>query len=180
MLRPLRHRLVRFARDQRGAIATVDFAIMFPIILTMFLSSVEVGMMTVRQTLLEHAVDRAVRDLRIGTGAEVTHDSLRNRICGYAGMLPDCKATLKLELRPTNMRTLDTQLSEIPDCVDRSAQLSPVLAFSNGQRSELMVMRACFVFSPIFPNVGFGYNARKNAAGDIELIATTAFVNEPT
>jgi hypothetical protein len=77
------------------------------------------------------------------------------------------------------MRTLSTRLADAPDCIDRSEELNPILAFANGQRSELMLMRACFVFSPIFPNVGFGFNASKNDAGDIELIATSAFVNEP-
>jgi len=179
MFRPLLTSLRRFARDQRGTVAAVDFAIMFPLILTMFLSGVEMGMMTVRQTLLEHAVDRAVRDLRIGTGAEVTHENLRTRICDYAGLLPDCENTLKLELRPTDMRTLSTTLADQPDCIDRSEELNPVLAFTNGQRAEMMLIRACFVFSPIFPNIGFGYNAEKNAAGDVQLYATSAFVNEP-
>lgn len=179
MFPKLRRHLGRFARDQRGA-AVVEFAIMFPIVITMFLSGVEMGMMTVRQTLMEHALDRAVRDLRIGTGTEVTHDSLRRRICGYAGLLPDCENALKLEMRPTDMWTFATNLDETTDCVDRSAEINPVRAFSNGQRSELMLLRACFVFSPIFPNIGFGFHAKKNAAGDIQLIATTAFVNEPT
>ncbi|MGR3323057.1 MAG: TadE/TadG family type IV pilus assembly protein [Pseudooceanicola sp.] len=172
--------LRRFRRDQRGTVAVVDFAVMFPIFLTMFLSGVEMGMMTVRQTLMEHALDRAVRDLRIGTGAAVTHGTLRTRICNYAGLLPDCENALKLELVPSDMRSLTPTLGDEPDCTNRAAEVNPVLSFNNGQRNELMLMRACFVFNPVFPNIGFGYNAEKDTAGDIRLYATTAFVNEPT
>lgn len=179
MPNPFRIRLRAFARDQRGT-AVVDFAIMLPILITMFLSGVEMGMMTVRQTLMEHALDRAVRDLRIGTGTEVTHASLRRRICDYAGLLPDCENALRLELRPSDLRTLSTTLGDVPDCVNRAEEIKPLLAFSNGQRSEMMLLRVCYVFSPIFPNIGFGYNADKDTAGDIRLYATTAFVNEPT
>ncbi|MDF1856866.1 MAG: pilus assembly protein [Pseudooceanicola sp.] len=168
-----------FAADNRGTVAVVDFAVMLPIFLTMFLSGVEMGMMTVRQTLMESALDRAVRDVRIGTGQEVTHDWLRKRICDYAGLLPDCESALKLELRSTDLRTTSSTLGDTPDCINRNEELNPVVAFNNGQRSEMMLMRACFVFSPIFPNVGFGYNSDKNAAGDVALYATTAFVNEP-
>ena len=176
----LRGYVRRFARDQRGTVAVVDFAILFPILLTMFLSGVEMGMMTVRQTLMEHALDRAVRDLRIGTGEEVTHESLRRRICGYADLLPHCETSLKLEMRPTDMRTFSTKLGGAADCINRAETVNPIRAFSNGQRSELMLLRACYVFNPIFPNIGFGFQAAKNEAGDIQLIATSAFVNEPT
>ncbi|WP_375691481.1 TadE/TadG family type IV pilus assembly protein [Pseudooceanicola sp. LIPI14-2-Ac024] len=176
----LPRRLRRFLRREDGSMAVVEFAIMFPVVLTMFLSGVEMGIMTVRQTLLEHALNLAVRDLRIGTGAAVTHDSLRDRICGYAGMLPNCEDALRLELRATDLRNYTNTLSNEPDCLNRAEEINPVLAFSNGQRSELMLMRACFIFTPIFPNIGFGYNAKKDDAGDIRLYATTAFVNEPT
>ncbi|OWU83261.1 hypothetical protein ATO6_19150 [Oceanicola sp. 22II-s10i] len=172
--------LRRFARDTRGAVAIVEFAIMFPIFLTIFLSGVEMGMMTVRQTMMEHALDRSVRDLRIGLQEEVTHDTLRDRICGYAGLLPDCKNNLRLELRSSDMRAVATTLGDTPDCIDHSEDVNPVIAFNPGKRSEMMVMRACFVFSPVFPNIGFGFSAQKNGAGDIALYATTAFVNEPS
>ena len=170
----------RFARDQRGSMAVVDFAILFPLFLMMFLSSVEMGLMTIRQTLMEHALDRAVREVRIGSINNLSHDTLRDKICDASGTLPDCKNALKLEMVPTDLRSFAGSLNQTPDCVNRSEDMNPVLSFTNGQRSELMLLRVCFVFSPIFPNVGFGYNAQKNAAGDIQLYATTAFVNEPT
>ncbi|MGH1423430.1 MAG: TadE/TadG family type IV pilus assembly protein [Pseudooceanicola sp.] len=179
MIRSALNRLRLFSRDSRGSVAVVDFAIMFPIFLTMFLSGVEMGMMTIRQTMMEHALDRSVRDLRLSASA-VSHDALRDKICGYAGLLPDCQSALKLEMRSADMRTTTSVLSNSPDCVDRSEEIKPVVAFVSGKRNELMVIRACFVFSPVFPNVGFGHNAQKDGAGDIRLFATTAFVNEPS
>jgi len=172
------HRLRRFRGDERGT-AAVEFAIMLPIYLTLFLSAVEMGMMTLRQTMMERGVDLAVRDLRIGTDTALQHDELRDLICEYAGILPDCSNALQLELRSMNLRTTGLNLASQADCVDRSEPVNPVLAFTPGARNEMMVMRACLKMSPIFPNIGLGAKTPKDGNGDLRLIATTAFVNEP-
>lgn len=43
-----------------------------------------------------------------------------------------------------------------------------------------MLVRVCALFEPFFPTTGLGMMMRYNARGDYALVATTAFVNEPS
>ncbi|MBR9762178.1 MAG: pilus assembly protein [Rhodobacteraceae bacterium] len=169
--------LRRFAADEGGNV-TVEFVILFPIILTMFLSTVELGMLTVRQTMLERGLNLAVRDLQIGLTPNIDHDSIKEVICDNAGLLPDCDNALKLEMMPIDLRHYTSMPNDL-DCVDRSEEVNPVRRFTNGQANELMLLRACLKFEPIFPNVGLGRNFGKDGNGDAIMFAVSAFVNEP-
>ena len=166
-----------WAKDDEGSVV-VDFAILMPIFLTIMLSGVEMGMMTVRQMLLERGLDMAVRDLRLGSGAEPQHDVIKKEICNYAGFLPDCDNSLKLEMRPLDMRNYSA-LPKKFDCVDRSEDVNPVREFTAGGENEMMVLRACIKFSPIFPQVGLGNKGEIDQNGDMALFSVSAFVNEP-
>jgi len=42
-----------------------------------------------------------------------------------------------------------------------------------------MLMRLCAVVDPAFPGIGVGRSMPKDASGGYQIIATTAFVNEP-
>ncbi|WP_138919615.1 TadE/TadG family type IV pilus assembly protein [Oceanicola sp. S124] len=176
-MRKLRHMLRRFGADEAGNV-TVEFVILFPIIITMFFSTVELGMLTVRQTMLERGLNLAVRDLQIGLTANVDHDTIKELICDNAGLLPDCDNALKLEMMPIDLRNY-TSMSDDVDCVDRAEEVNPVRSFTNGQANELMLLRACLKFEPIFPNAGLGRNFGKDANGDAIMFAVSAFVNEP-
>lgn len=171
-------RFAFWAKDDRGSVV-VDFAIMMPIFLTIMLSGVEMGMMTVRQMLLERGLDMAVRDLRLGAGAIPQHDAIKTEICNYAGFLPDCMRSLKLEMRPMDMRNY-TSLPNKVDCVDRSETVNPVREFTPGGSNQMMVMRACIKIGPIFPNVGLGSAGDLDKNGDLALFSVSAFVNEPS
>ncbi|MGI3166089.1 TadE/TadG family type IV pilus assembly protein [Pseudooceanicola sp. 200-1SW] len=177
ILRALRLRLHRFRRREEGSV-TVEFVILFPIIVIMFMSTVELGMLTVRQTMMEQGLNLAVRDLQIGLTENVDHDTIKELICDYAGLLPDCDNSLKLEMMPVDLRAYTT-LPEDVDCVDRAEDVNPVRTFTNGQSNELMILRACLKFAPLFPNVGLGRNFGTDANGDAIMFALSAFVNEP-
>ena len=58
----------KFRRDDTGS-AAVEFALMFSVFFFILVSSVELGLMTVRSALLERALDMVVRDIRLTTGA---------------------------------------------------------------------------------------------------------------
>lgn len=176
--RRFRQGLGRFFRREEGNV-TVEFVILFPVIVTMFVSTVELGILTVRQTLLERGLSLAVRDLQIGLTENVDHDTIKELICDYAGgMLPDCEDALKLEMMPVNLRAY-AALPDDVDCVDRAEEVNPVRSFTNGQANELMLLRACLTFTPIAPNVGLGRNFGKDVNGDAMMYAVSAFVNEP-
>jgi Flp pilus assembly protein TadG len=92
LLRPLR----LFWLRQAGT-ATLEFVIIFPIIMTLFLSSVEVGVLMVRHVMLERALDITVRDIRLGIVTGITHSEMRTQICSNTFLSPNCETDLMLE-----------------------------------------------------------------------------------
>lgn len=167
----------RFLRAE-SATATLEFAIVFPAFITIFLSSVEMGMITLRHTMLERGLDLAVRNIRLGTGTAPQHDEIVEQICDYAGVIPDCGTTLRLEMVQVDLRDSVTFPSTV-DCVDTSEEVQPVRSFVNGQENELMILRACVKFDPVFPTAGLGKQLQVDGAGQAALVAMSAFVQEP-
>ena len=63
------------------ASATVEFVIVFPIILFLFVAAFESSMLLTRQVIMEKALDGAVRTLRLTSGLTTTHAAIRQNIC---------------------------------------------------------------------------------------------------
>ncbi|WP_322866546.1 TadE family protein [Aquicoccus sp. G2-2] len=164
--------------SREEATATVEFAIIFPFYVTLFLSSVEMGMIQFRHSMLERGLDMAVRDVRLGTGTNPTQDNIKDSICHYAGVLPDCAANLRLEMVLVDPRNYTSPPANA-DCVDHSEDPKPVRNFIHGGSNQMMMLRACYVFSPIFPTAGLGQQLNKDGAGNAAMTATSAFVQEP-
>ncbi|WP_322866549.1 TadE/TadG family type IV pilus assembly protein [Aquicoccus sp. G2-2] len=171
-------RRLRCFRRSEDATATLEFAIVFPFFISLFLSTVELGMITFQHSMLERGLDMAVRDVRLGTGTAPQHDEIKQRICTYAGVLQDCQNALRLEMIPVDLRN-SVSIDPTPDCVDSSKDVTPVRHFVNGQENELMILRACYKFSPVFPTAGLGKQLEKDGAGQVAMIAMSAFVQEP-
>ena len=167
----------RWLGDETGAVVA-DFAIMLPIFVMFLLSSVEMGFLSFRQTMLERGLDLAVRDLRLGLIPDPSHATVKEDICRYSGFLPDCEESLRLEMQPVNLRAYTSLESDV-DCIDKSEDIEPVRSFIPGGANELMVLRACIQVAPIFPSVGLGDQIAKDGNGDVSLVSVTAFVNEP-
>jgi len=64
-------------------------------------------------------------------------------------------------------------------CVDRSADVQPVLEFDSGAANEMMLVRVCAVFDPFFPTTGLAAQMSLDSTGAYALVATSAYVNEP-
>lgn len=169
--------LRRFRRDEAGN-ATVEFAILFPVMLVILFSSVELGVITLRQVLLERAMDITVRDIRLGTGSDMQHNEIRDSICNYSGFPGQCDVSLKLEMvqiDPFNW----TPISGTADCVDSVEEVDAVTQFVNGDSNDLMFLRACLSLDPLFPYWGLADAFEKDGDGRIRLYAASAFVQEP-
>ena len=97
------NKLRRFRRKQDGN-ASIEFVILFPAFMFLFLTGFEAGYYMVRNVALERAVDIAVRDVRLHNGnasGQVTgFAELKKRICDEAGIIPDCMRTVQVELQP--------------------------------------------------------------------------------
>lgn len=174
-------RLRRLARSEDGT-ATVPVLIFVPFYLMFLLSSVEMGMLMIRHVLLERAVDLTVRDLRLGLWTPQNPanagDELRVRICNHVGLIPQCNKSLMVELRPVSKVTWEP-LSSGPNCVDRTRPVYANPLPDMGTSNEMMLIRACAKFNPIFPTTAMGATLPKDSTGAYSLVSATVFVNEP-
>ncbi|MBE1297139.1 TadE/TadG family type IV pilus assembly protein [Phycobacter azelaicus] len=177
MIRRIPTAVSRFRRQDDGG-ATLEFAIIIPAFLMILMSTVELGLVNIRQSQLERALDQTVREVRLSTGANLQHDTIRDRVCELSGFIDNCATSLRLEMvsqDPFNWTGIDPE----PDCVNRIEDVQPVRSFTSGQSNQLMLIRACMKFSPIFSDWGLGGDLGKDADGRASLFAASAFVQEP-
>jgi Flp pilus assembly pilin Flp len=168
--------LRRFKRDENGN-AVVEFALLVPIFIFFMMAAVEVGMMSIRNTMLERGLDQTVRWIRLNTGAAPTHNELKQMICAQE-VVPDCMENLQLEMVRRDIRNWQALPTEV-SCTDRALDVQPMANLSFGMDNELMILRACAKYEPIFPSTWFTNELTLDESGDARLIAMTAFVQEP-
>ncbi len=170
-------RLFNRAKAQDGN-ASVEFMISLPVFLLLFVSIFELGMAMTRQTMLEHGLDNAMREIRLGTGNQITQSDVRSLVCDNASILKDCNSSLLVE-----MTTIDTDTWQMPNaaatCVNRGKGAQPVVDYENGRQSDVMYLRACYVIDPLFPAFGLGAMFEKDHTGGYFLVASSAFSQEP-
>lgn len=167
----------RFWRVDRGA-ATVEFALLFPAFMTIFLMSVELGVLLTRKVMLNRGVDISMRELRLGTLSPMTHEGLKKAICNNAAIIPDCLNAVLIELNPISTTTW-AGMTNAATCVDRTQTVQPVLQFQTGASNELMMVRVCAVFDPYFPTGALASSMQLDASNAYAMVTTSAYVNEP-
>lgn len=182
----LRSHVRAWLRREDGS-AAVGFALVFPLFFALFAASFEIGLFTVRQTVLERAVDITVRAVRLGQMVDPDHDKIKEMICDNAPSLSDCDTTLKVDL--TRVPTTTWAMPEGDGtCRDRSQALDPPGEVDPNpqERQVLMVMRVCYIAEAIFPGTGVAAGLQREThgpggvrSGGYRMLATTAFLNEP-
>ncbi len=170
--------LKRFGKEEDGQIF-VEFILSVPVFIGLMLISVELGMFTFKQVMLDRGLDIAVRQIRLGTGQNLTHGQVKATICQNAGFLTDCQDTLRLEMLPINPRQFGAGFRAGADCVDVSQPVTPLRAFVHGNNHQLMILRACYMFKPVFPTTGMGQAYTKDGSGRAKMFSMAAFVQEP-
>ena len=173
--------LQRFRRDEDGN-ATIEFVIVVPLIFTIFLTAIELGIYAKRQMWLDRGLDIAMREVRLNTLSIPTHDEMKQTICANAGFIPDCMTSVKIEMQPVDPRSF-SGLSDAIDCVDKSQPIASQDPpnYTTGEEHDLMLVRACVKFDPIFPLTGLGFELVRDgdSAGQAIMSARSAFVQEP-
>ena len=180
-MKQLLNRFLRFRSAERGNV-TVEFALVFPVFILILTSSIEMGVITIRQTLLERGLDIAMREVRIGTGAQYSHDEIRDMICEGAVIFDDCQANLRLEMIPNDPRSYSELPAEV-DCANQAAGaldvINPVRRFEMGSSNELVIVRACMLYDPVFPTSQLALQRTTDLNGKSALVAVSAFTQEP-
>lgn len=178
MIRPIKNFLRRFRRSEDGSAILIEFCIFVPLLFGAFLMAVEMGIYSMRQMYLDRGLDMAVRYVRLNTSADYTHDDIKQMICDNAGWLENCQETLRLEMVTVNPRQFG-QFDQSADCVDTSEPVQPVRGFTLGMENQMMMLRACVKFDPIYPTSGLGYAFEKDGSGKAKMVSSAAFVQEP-
>jgi Flp pilus assembly protein TadG len=169
--------ILRRLRREDGN-ATIEFVLIFPALITLFLMVFETGLLMTRGVMLDRAVDISMRELRLGTLTPMSAAGLKQSICDNSVIIPNCQNVVTLELRPISTATW-TPLNDATTCVDRSATVQPALEFTPGIQNEMMLVRVCAVFDPFFPTTGLAARMQLDSTGGYALVAMSAYVNEP-
>lgn len=176
-MKNLLNRLRALWRREDGT-ATMEFTLMVPAFMMIFMASFESGLLMVRHTMLERAVDMTMRELRLGHFVNPDHAKLKADICAHTLIIANCNEVLKLSLEP-----IDTATWVLPDstptCVDRAAAIQPVTEVNPGGAEEIMLVRACVIVDALFPTTGIGLDLAVDALGGYGIYTESAFVNEP-
>lgn len=167
-----------FGLSEKG-VASVEFVIVFPFFVGVFLSSFEVAIMNIRAVVMERSVDIAVREIRLGGGTSIEHNDVRTQICNNAILIPECEDVTKIELTRVDRDTWTANVEDQADCQDRLDEIKPPKNFQNGTANDLMLIRVCAVVDTIFPTFGVGRSIPQDENGGYILISSSAFVNEP-
>lgn len=179
---PLR-RLGALRRDRKGN-ATIQVVMMVPLLIAVSSIGFELGMITLRQAMMDRAVDLEVRSIRVGTRSSSDYEGLRTAICERAMIIPECEQRMKLELVAMDPYTWETPQAE-PDCeaLDKVTVTDP-RQFDDVTGGQLVVLRACAVVQPIFPGMHLGARLLSRPDGGrnvfFQIEARSAFVREPT
>ncbi|MDA7426089.1 TadE/TadG family type IV pilus assembly protein [Thalassococcus lentus] len=177
MMFRINHYLRRFRAEETGS-ASVEFVLYFTVMFFVIAAAVEMSYMNLRHAMLERSVDYAVRDIRLATGDIPSYADVKSKICTEAAIIDECESNLQLEMIQVDPRAF-SGLNAFADCQNAAEDPRPVRNFEHGQDNQLMLLRACMKFRPMFPTTGLGQELNKDADGYAQLIVTSAFVQEP-
>ncbi|WP_413716949.1 TadE/TadG family type IV pilus assembly protein [Silicimonas sp. MF1-12-2] len=178
------NKLKTYKDDQNGN-ATIEFVVLFPAFVFLFLTGFEAGYYMVRSMALERAVDVAIRDVRLGnsSGQVPGYAALKRRICEEVSVIPDCMQSVQVELQPVpnSPGAVASVAGDTIRCVDRNAppNTNQQGAYDAGSANQMMLVRVCALSEPLFPTTGIGVGMRVDGQGNYAIVTTTAFVNEP-
>lgn len=175
----LKDRLRLFLRCENGT-STLEFVIFLPIVFSILLVAVEIGILMTRYAGLEHAVNVVTRQIRLGQITTVTAASLRTEICKHVFLNPDCSTTTVVELTRIDRSTFAMPSTTAP-CVTRtsSAVSVPTTTVTPGQANALMLVRVCTVPNALLPNILVLAPLTYDPQGGYSLTTSAVFVVEP-
>lgn len=160
-------------------VAAMEFVLMVPVLLAVFTSAFECGLLMTRSILLEHAVDQTMRELRLGHYGTVTNALLKDEICRRTIIFGDCEHNITVQLDRISQTNWSVPTPP-PTCVNSEDEAQPVVKLDIGQSNDLMLVRVCVSLPAIFPGMGLALNLPQDELGNYALVARSAFVVEPS
>ncbi|PSK81567.1 Flp pilus assembly protein TadG [Limimaricola soesokkakensis] len=167
----------RFRAADSGSI-TAEFVILFPVVMYIFLLGIETSLWNTRELMLRRATNLAVRDVRLSTATPPSYEEMRRAICARSIFISGCEANLRIEMQALPLADWARVTSQAK-CVEKGGAVDPALDYRPGQQNELMMVRVCRMFDPIFPGGGLGRKISQEHGGEYAVRVVTGFVAEP-
>lgn len=174
----MKNYLRRFRKEERGSVFVIEFVILVPALFIPFFFGFEMSMHSIRQMQLDRAVEVTTRQIRLNTSKQFTHETIVKTICANSGGLQDCEGNLRLEMVQKNLRAY-TPIDVNADCINAAEPVAPVRGWNLGEEHELMILRACYRYVPLWNKMGLGKELDKNDDGYGEMVSISAFSQEP-
>lgn len=171
----LKARWQRFADDRRGATA-VEFAMIAAPFFFLIFGLIEVCLIFIMSTVMEHAVSEAARPLRTGEaqGAGMTQVQFRQAVCSELFDMLDCDARLYIDVRTVS--NFGASPTGAPIDVDGTFDDSE-FKYEPGGPNQIVAVRVFYEWDLITPYIS---QPLRNMAGNKHLLqASAVFRNEP-
>ncbi len=154
--------------DEDGSVS-VEFVILFPVVIGMVLLIFEAGWVMTNIMMLDRGLDIAMRDVRLGKAGSADEDTVKAKICARARILDDCINKLEVEHEPYSAIPGSDWQDNIGNhypwdearCQDNPTSLpvNPVSGeveseWAPGDRDINMFLRVCVTYEPVFPGLG--------------------------
>jgi Flp pilus assembly protein TadG len=177
MIRLIKHFARRFGREDGNA--SVEFVLVAPLLLMVFMAAFESGLLMTRSIMLEQALDKTMRELRLGHYTLPDSNTLKSEICKRTVIFTNCQANITIEM--TRVSTVNWAMPNTNvKCIDRAQEFAPVVAYVTPQQNDVMIVRVCVIQDALFPTTGLGLALPKDGQGGYGIVAVTAFATEPT
>lgn len=176
MARLLSEAKKRFRQNESGA-AAVEFAFVGLFVISLLFSMIEMGILMVRISTFEAAVASSANT--IYTGQATNSTDIAANICDRVAMVSNCTENITVELVP--IADFDSRPANEVACIDAADenQIAPVVTYQTSLGSEINFLRVCITTDIATPGLGFGLALPKNDTGRFQMVASTAFMNEP-
>lgn len=171
----LKDRFRRFAEDNRG-LAAVEFAMIAAPFFFLLFGLLEICMIFIMSSILDHAVSEASRPLRTGQAqkAEINADQFRESVCERLMGILDCDNRLHIDVREIDGFASTPTGSP----VDALGNIDPdQFDFQPGGPNDIVAVRIFYEWNLIAPGISMPL---RNMSGNKHLMsASVVFRNEP-
>lgn len=171
-----RPRRTRRLRANREGTTAIEFALVAVPFLALIFGLLEVCMIFIVSTTLEHGAEEAARRIRVGQfqgGSVVTKQQFMTDVCERTFGLLDCTNNLQVEVDVVD----SFQAAADPSPIDTDGNFVMPTEFDAGAPDDIVVVRVYYTWELITPLVSAPL---ANMNGNKRLIqSTVAFKNEP-
>ncbi len=171
--------LSKVARDERGVTA-IEFALVLGPFLTLLFGIISVGFYFFSMFSLEHAIEVASRQIRIGA-APPAAATFKTAVCANLPAYMVCSGEGdKIRI---NVQNSTNYTASAADCLDTgTGELIAAGSYLPGAANEVVIVTICFEWNlGALPNMIYWISPTSARMGDGRLLlsASTVFANEP-